>query len=125
MLYATVRQRKIHVKNPVTVIQNGVGADFVQLDMDDEWKDMTSIVCVFTNGETARELPHTLGEPLEVPWECLTKTGQLSLSCTGYVGIEKVMTTMYPDSFWEVVKSGPVSGDAPLTPEQWPGWDNR
>ncbi len=116
MLYATVRQRKIHVKNPVTVIQNGVGVDQVILDMDDEWKEMTSIVCVFTNGDTAKEMLHTYGQLLEVPWECLRETGRLSLSCTGYVGSEKVMTTMLPDSFWNVVQNGPVTGDEPLEP---------
>ena len=116
MLYATVRQRKIHVKNPVTVIQNGIGVDQVVLDMDDEWKAMTSIVCVFKNGDTAKEQLYSYGQLLEVPWECLTQTGLLSLSCTGYVGSEKVMTTMLPDSYWNVVQNGPVTGDVPLEP---------
>lgn len=116
MLYATVRQRKIHVKNPVTVIQNGIGVDWLVLDMDDEWKDMTSIVCVFTNGDTAKEMLHTFGQPVQVPWECLKETGLLSVSCTGYVGSEKVMTTMMPDSFWNVVQNGPVTGDTPMEP---------
>ena len=116
MLYATVRQRKIHVKNPVTVIQNGIGVDWLVLDMDDEWKSMTSIVCVFTNGDTAREMLHTFGQPVQVPWECLKETGMLSVSCTGYVGSEKVMTTMLPDSFWNVVQNGPVTGDTPMEP---------
>lgn len=116
MLYATVRQRKIHVKNPATVIQNGVGVDQIVLDMDDEWKDMTSIVCVFQNGETIKEKLHAFGQPLEVPWECLTQTGQLVLSCTGYMGSEKVMTTMLPDSFWQVVQNGPVTGDMVMEP---------
>lgn len=116
MLYATVRQRKIHVKNPVTVIQNGIGVDWLVLDMDDEWQDMTSIVCVFTNGETAKEMLHTFGHPVQVPWECLKETGLLSVSCTGYVGSEKVMTTMMPDSFWNVVQNGPVTGDTPMEP---------
>ena len=116
MLYATVRQRKIHVKNPVTVIQNGIGVDWLVLDMDDEWQEMTSIVCVFTNGETAKEMLHTFGQPVQVPWECLKETGLLSVSCTGYVGSEKVMTTMMPDSFWNVVQNGPVTGDTPMEP---------
>lgn len=116
MLYATVRQRKIHVKNPVTVIQNGIGVDWVTLDMDDEWKEMTSIVCVFTNGEVAKEMLHTFGQPVQVPWECLAETGLLSVSCTGYVGSTKVMTTMLPDSFWSVVQNGPVTGDTPMEP---------
>lgn len=116
MLYATVRQRKIHIKNPTTVIQNGVGVDQIVLDMDDEWKDMTSIVCVFQNGETKKEKLHIFGQLLEVPWECLTETGRLTLSCTGYVGGEKVMTTMCPESFWNVVQNGPVTGDVALEP---------
>ncbi len=116
MLYATVRQRKIYIKNPVTVIRNGVGVDQVVLDMDDEWKEMTSIVCVFQNGGITKEKLHTFGQVLEVPWECLAETGRLMLSCTGYVGSEKVMTTMYPDSFWEVVQNGPVTGDTVMEP---------
>lgn len=145
MLYATVRQRKIHVKNPVTVIQNGVNVDELILDMDDEWRQMTSIVAVFTlkyteqkevtetvekedgsteevtktvteEKETAKEMLHTFGEPILVPWECLTETGLLSVSCTGYVDSEKVMTTMKPDSFWNVVQNGASTGDTPMEP---------
>lgn len=156
MLYATVRQRKIHVKNPVTVIQNGIGVDQLMLDMDEEWEDMTSIVCVFTLHYTVQEerpvekeedsaeaqaesgeaedgaaeetelvtvekekteqVLYTFGEPMLVPWECLKETGSLSVSCTGYVGEEKVMTTMLPDSFWTVVQNGPVTGDTPMEP---------
>lgn len=141
MLYATVRQRKIYVKKPTTVIQNGVGVDELVLDMDMEWSNMTSIVCVFTlkytettseetstdGGETTtttttvtneitKEMLHTFGENILVPWECLTKTGLLSVSCTGYVGSTKVMTTMLPDSFWNVVQNGPVTGDTPMEP---------
>ncbi len=143
MLYATVRQRKIHVKNPTTVIQHGVGVDQLVLDMDEEWKDMTSIVCVFTmhykeiseetkevqqeDGETKEEtvtvvtpaevkkqVLHTFGQPIPVPWECLVESGQLSVSCTGYVGTDKVMTTMAPDSFWTIVQNGDTQGDATL-----------
>ena len=119
MLYATVRQRKIHVKNPVTVIQNGIGVDWLILDMDDEWKKMTSIICVFTNGETAKEMLHEFGKPVQVPWECLAETGLLSVSCTGYMqdGDDLLtMTTMQPDSFWNVVQNGPVTGEPAMEP---------
>ena len=148
MLYATVRQRKIHVKNPVTVIQNGIGVDRLMLDMDEEWREMSSIVCVFTTHytvqeeqtetvekddgtteevtktvtvekEIVKEMLHTFGEAVLVPWENLKESGSLSVSCTGYVGDEKVMTTMKPDSFWSVVQNGPVTGEAAVeaTPE--------
>ena len=145
MLYATVRQRKIHIKNPVTVIRNGIGVDRLMLEMDEEWKNMSSIVCVFTlhytveeeqtetvekddgtteevkktvtvEKEIAKEMLHTFGEPIAVPWECLTETGELSVSCTGYVGEEQVMTTMLPDSFWSVVQNGPITGETPMEP---------
>lgn len=136
MLYATVRQRKIHVKNPSTVIQNGVNVDELLLEMDDEWGKMDSIVAVFTlkysekeektegeettttivSKEISKEMLHTFGQPIMVPWECLEKTGRLMVSCTGYVGSEKVMTTMYPDSFWNVVQNGPKTGDDPMEP---------
>lgn len=143
MLYATIRQRKIHVKNPVTVIQNGIGVDRLMLDMDEEWKEMSSIVCVFTTHytvqeeqtetvekedgsteevtktvtvekEIVKEMLHTFGEAVLVPWENLKETGSLSVSCTGYVGDEKVMTTMKPDSFWNVVQNGPITGEKPM-----------
>lgn len=143
MLYATVRQRKIHVKNPTTVIQNGKNVDRLMLDMDEEWKQMASIVCVFTTHyteqeektetkeneegeqeevtttvtvekEIVKEMTHVFGEPVLVPWENLEKTGSLSVSCTGYdADNNKVMTTMLPDSFWSVVQNGPVTGEAP------------
>ena len=110
MLYATVRQRKIHVKNPVTVIQNGVNVDELILEMDDEWAAMDGIVAVFTlkysekeestegdtttttivSKEIAKEMLHTFGKPVMVPWECLEHTGRLMVSVTGYVDGEKV-----------------------------------
>lgn len=128
MLFATVRQRKIHVKKPDTVIQNGVNVDWLKLEMDDEWAEMDSIVCVFVNQyteevsgklekkEVSRQMLHTFGKEVRVPWECLEKTGTLSVSCTGYVEGEKVMTTMYPDSYWNVVQNGPVTGGETMEP---------
>ncbi len=116
MLYATVRQRKIYVKSPVTVIQNGVNVDTLILDMDEEWKEMTSIVCVFTNGEVAKQVLHTFGNPLTVPWECLASTGSLILSVTGFVGEEKVMTTAKSETGWNIVQNGTPNGDASASP---------
>ena len=133
MLYATVRNRKIHVKKPDTVVQNGVKVDWLQLEMDDEWAEMESIVCVFVaryteeqadgggtktlvEQEITKEILHTFGQKVLVPWECLQHSGMLSVSCTGYVGSEKIMTTMYPDSFWQIVQNGPVSGDSTIDP---------
>ena len=113
MLYATVRQRKIYVKSPVTVIQNGVNVDTLMLDMDDEWQEMTSIVCVFTNGSVGKQITHTFGQPITVPWECLASTGMLILSVTGYVGEEKVMTTAKSDTGWTVVQNGTDTGTVP------------
>ena len=141
MLYATVRQRKIYVKKPTTVIQNGVGVDELTLDMDAEWGSMDSIICVFTlkyteststtetdsdgntttkitteTKEITKQMLHTYGTTLLVPWECLVKTGLLSVSCTGYVGSTKIMTTMLPDSFWNVVQNGAITGDETIDP---------
>ena len=133
MLYATVRNRKIHVKKPDTVVQNGVKVDWLQLEMDDEWAEMDSIVCVFVaryteeqtddggtktlvEQEITKEMLHTFGQKVLVPWEVLVNSGMLSVSCTGYVGSEKIMTTMYPDSFWEIVQNGPKSGDSSIEP---------
>lgn len=133
MLYATVRNRKIHVKKPDTVVQNGVKVDWLQLEMDDEWAEMDSIVCVFVaryteeqtdaggtkalvEQEITKEMLHTFGQKVLVPWECLEHSGMLSVSCTGYVGSEKIMTTMYPDSFWQIVQNGPKSGDSSIEP---------
>ena len=116
MLYATVRQRKIYVKSPVTVIQNGVNVDTLILDMDEEWKEMTSIVCVFTNGEVAKQVLHTFGNQLTVPWECLASTGSLILSVTGFVGEEKVMTTAKSETGWNIVQNGTANGDASAAP---------
>lgn len=113
MLYATVRQRKIYVKAPITVIRNGVNVDTLILDMDDEWQEMTSIVCVLTNGDTAKQLMHTFGQPLLVPWELLVSTGTLILSVTGYVGEEKIMTTAKSDTGWNIVQNGPATGTDP------------
>ena len=127
MLFATVRQRKIQVKSPSTVIQNGINVDELNLEMDDEWALMDAIVAVFTlkytemgdtivSKEISKKMLHTFGKSVMVPWECLAKTGQLMVSFTGYVDGEKVMTTMYPDSFWDVVQSGPVTGDETIEP---------
>lgn len=143
MLYATVRQRKVFVKKPTTIVRNGVNVDTLVLEMDDEWAKMTSIKCIFSlqytevttstetvekeDGETEevttttktakeinKELLHTFGDEILVPWECLTETGKLSISCIGYVGDTQIMRTMAADSFWDVVLEGHDSGDEPL-----------
>lgn len=116
MLYATVRQRKIYVKQPVDVIQNGINVDYLTLDLDDEWREMTSIVCVFTNGAVSKEVLHTFGKTILVPWECMEATGTMTLSVSGYVGSTKVMTTMLSDTGWNVVQNGPLTGTATVTP---------
>ena len=143
MLYATVRQRKVFVKKPTAIVRNGVNVDTLVLEMDDEWAKMTSIRCIFslqytevttstetvekedggteevtTTTKTAKEINkermHTFGKEILVPWECLTETGNLSVSCIGYVGDTQIMRTMKPDSFWDVVLEGHDTGDEPL-----------
>lgn len=131
MLYATVRNRKIHVKKPETVVQNGKNVDWLDVDMDDEWQEMETIICSFSNRrveeenevETVQEVPLTFGERVLVPTECLEHEGMLSVRFTGYVGGKQIMTTMMPDSFWAVVKNGPMSAEDALGPEDWPGWN--
>ena len=118
MLFATVRQRKIYVKAPQTVVRNGVNVDVLELDMDDEWAEMTSIVCVFSNGAVKKEILHTFGQQITVPWECLAETGVLMLGITGYVGSQKVMTTMNADNGWEIVQNSETTGEEPLQPTQ-------
>lgn len=122
MLYATVRQRKVFVKKPTAIVRNSVNVDRLVLEMDDEWAAMTSIKCVFclqytedkTTKEIAKEILHTFGNDIEVPWECLTQTGKLSISCVGYVEDTQIMRTMKADSFWDVVQEGADTGDEPL-----------
>lgn len=136
MLYATMRQRKIHVKNPTTVIQHGINVDELILEFDDEWALMDAIIAVFTlkysekeeteegdttktafvSKEVTKKMLHTFGKPVMVPWECLAHTGRLMVSCTGYVEGQKVMTTMYPDSYWNVVQCGPVNAELSVEP---------
>ena len=81
---------------------------------DGTTEEVTTTVTV--SKDLSKEVLHTFGKPLMVPWECLEKTGRLMVSCTGYVNETKVMTTMYPDSFWNVVQNGPKEGDTPLDP---------
>lgn len=125
MLYATVRQRKIAVKLPNTIVQNGVNVDHLQLDMDSEWRSMEQIICLFQNGDIQKEVPYVYGNTVTIPAECLTHPGELYVSITGYVHGKKVMTTAYPDSYWEVVPNGAISGEQSLSPAEWPGWKNR
>lgn len=117
MLYATVRQRKIHVKNPIDIVSDGVNVDDLMLDMDDEWAGMDSITCVFTlkgTTEVSKEVLHVFGHPIRVPWEVLAETGRLYLSCIG-LNAENVQTmrTMAPETFWNVTAHGAEEGEAP------------
>lgn len=119
------------MKKPETVVRNGVNVDWLDVDMDDEWQEMETTICSFSNRriegenevETVQEVPLTFGERVLVPNECLEHEGMLSVRITGYVGGKQIMTTMMPDSFWAVVKNGPMSADAALGPEDWPGWN--
>lgn len=91
---------------------------WLDLKLDRFWKDCDSICAVFSNGDKRVEQLLTNGEweqPVEVPAEVL-RPGRLSLSLTGYVGEEQVITTRKMGRSLAILPAGPQDGDEPLAP---------
>lgn len=91
---------------------------WLDLKLDRFWKDCDSICAVFSNGGKRVERLLTGGDwdrPVEVPAEVL-RPGRLSLSLTGYVGEEQVITTRKMGRSLAILPAGPQDGDEPLAP---------
>lgn len=105
---ATVRGRRVSVE-PRTVVQHGVNADAVVLDLDDEWSGLARVTLVMSKGglSTARTWE---GEPLAIPWDLMEEPGPLHLTVVGRTGADVRVVTERMQAPLHVVPSGDLDG---------------
>lgn len=105
---ATVRGRRVSVE-PRTVVQHGVNADAVVLDLDDEWSGLARVTLVMSKGglSTARTWE---GEPLAIPWDLMEEPGPLHLTVVGRTGADVRVVTERMQAPPHVVPSGDLDG---------------
>ena len=105
---ATVRARAVSAE-PRRVVQRGVNADAVRLDLDAEWGALERVTLVLSKGGASTALPWE-GEPLPVPYELMEEPGPLYLTVVGRSGADVRVVTERMDRPLQVVESGDVDG---------------
>ena len=105
---ATVRGRCLACE-PRAVVQHGVNADAIDLDLDGEWADLARVSVVLSRDGTSTALPWR-GEPVAIPYELMEEPGALRLSVVGRTGADLRIVTRAMAMPLEVVEGGAVDG---------------
>lgn len=116
---AQVRGRRI-AWDVREVVQHGLNADAVVLDLDAEWRECDRIQAVLAGaGEPVRILVE--GGGFNLPSALMERTGPVRMCLIGYVGESARIVTAKEAAPLTVVESGEMGGTDP-TPEQPDLW---
>lgn len=106
---ARVRRREVSC-SPREVVQHGVNADAVSLDLDAEWEGLARVTLVMAGEAGSYALPWE-GAPVPVPWELMESPGPLRLTVVGRTGADVRVVTERMALPLQVVPSGDLGGD--------------
>lgn len=111
----TVSNREATIERKRWLVQNGIGVDYLVLDLDEEFQAMDSVVVTLVNSSVASPAVITYtGESIRIPERILEKPGMLYLTVTGYRGEDvRVVTRAMRDTDAAMVIP---SGDLGVTP---------
>lgn len=116
---ASVRSRRI-AWDVREVVQHGLNADSVALDLDAEWRACDRIQAVLAGaGEPVRILVE--GGGFNIPSSLMERTGPVRMCLIGYVGESARIVTAKEAAPLVVVESGEMGGTdpAPEQPDLW------
>lgn len=116
---AQVRGRRI-AWDRREVVQHGLNADAVVLDLDEEWRECDRIQAVLAGaGEPVRILVE--GGGFNIPSSLMERTGAIRMCLIGYVGETARIVTAKEAKPLTVVESGEMGGTdpAPEQPDLW------
>lgn len=116
---ASVRSRRI-AWDVREVVQHGLNADSVALDLDAEWRGCDRIQAVLAGaGEPVRILVE--GGGFNLPSSLMERTGAIRMCLIGYVGESARIVTAKEAKPLTVVESGEMGGTdpAPEQPDLW------
>lgn len=116
---ASVRSRRI-AWDVREVVQHGLNADAVVLDLDEEWRECDRIQAVLAGaGEPVRILVE--GGGFNIPSSLMERTGPVRMCLIGYVGESARIVTAKEVAPLVVVESGEMGGadPAPEQPDLW------
>lgn len=118
----TVRDRAVTVERKRWLVQNGIGVDYLVLDLDEEFQAMESIVVTLVNSSVSSPAVITYtGESIRIPERMLEKPGMLYVTVTGYRGEdERVVTKAMRDTDAAMVIPSGELGVEPTSEEDSP-----
>ena len=106
--HAKVSGRKIAVE-PRRVVQHGVNADAVSLELDGEWGALDRVTLVFSALGESAAVPFS-GDPVPIPFELMESVGDIGLTVVGRSGADTRVVTERMAMPLRVVPSGDVDG---------------
>lgn len=107
---AVVKMRSVQVE-PRGVVQHGIEADAVELELDDEWAELSDIRIVFSGGTggSSAVVPYS-GEQVSVPRRLMEEAGPLYLTVVGTSSDGRRVVTRRMARPMQVVPSGDIDG---------------
>lgn len=117
-----VRDRTASIERQRWIVQNGIGVDYLVLDLDEEFLSMDSVVVTLVNSSVPSPAVITYtGEPVRIPERILEKPGMLYVTVTGYKGEDtRVVTRAMRDTEAAAVIPSGELGVTPTSDEDSP-----
>lgn len=118
----SVRDRTVTIERKRWLVQNGIGADYLVLDLDEEFSSMESVTVTLVSSSAASPAVMTYtGEPIRIPERILERQGMLRVTVTGYTGddVRVVTRSMRDEEAVAIVPSGEL-GTAETSEEDTP-----
>lgn len=119
---ATVRGRRL-TWDARELVRGGVMSDYIDLDLDDEYRACDRVVAVLNGGgESAPVRVEYAGEPFAVPSRLMDEAGPVLACLVGYAGgVQRVVSARETAPLCVVESGGAIDGDAPQdeAPDLW------
>lgn len=110
-MIVSINSHSAFVKKSGVITTGSIGYK-IYLEFSDDWKNLSK-TCVFSGSDTVKDVLIS-GHSVVIPWECLTKTGELTMGVYG-VGTDVTIPTIYC-SLGNVRAGTDPSGDESTTP---------
>lgn len=120
---ATVTERSVEW-DVREVVRGGIGSDYVQFSLDDEYAGCDRVVAVFASRGSDEPLRVICGrgEPFALPSALMAETGAIRTCVVGYIGDDvRVVSAMETAPLCVVEYGCAIDGDAPKddAPDLW------
>lgn len=124
LLYiATVTERSVEW-DVREVVRGGIGSDYVQFSLDDEYEDCDRVVAVFASRGSDKpvRVEFSDGVPFAIPSALMESTGAIRTCVVGYIGDDvRVVSAMERSPLCVIDNGCDVDGEPPQdeAPDLW------